>query len=252
MVEQGLVSLAAALRPLTAPTAGSSVAEGLVTGPLAGISAVAAVLMHAVDENLVRVGSYGYAESDIDGWETMAIAADLPICLAYRDGEVVVTSTIEAKSEYSDISSEPTRWDRYLERYPRGSIVSVPLVSQGVPVGCLGFQCSEDRVWGPDSLSLLESVASVLAMWMTHPISGLPPGRSWAAPGPVVLTSRQVEVLRLSSEGRTTAQIAETLAYSESTVKQELRRALRMLETTDRAIAVQRARLLGLLDGAAS
>jgi DNA-binding NarL/FixJ family response regulator len=46
--------------------------------------------------------------------------------------------------------------------------------------------------------------------------------------------------------------VAAALAYSESTVKQELRQLMRLFTTHDRATVVRRARSLGFLRGGAS
>jgi DNA-binding NarL/FixJ family response regulator len=52
------------------------------------------------------------------------------------------------------------------------------------------------------------------------------------------LTTRDVEVLRLLADGRTTADIAQVLAYSESTVKQLVHAILQSLGARNRAHAV--------------
>lgn len=249
MAAHALTGLADLMPLLTSARPGDVVIEGLVTGPLAGFSAVAGILMHGVGDELVMVGSYGYSPGDLAGFETMPIAADLPICQAYRDGEVVVTSTAVAEDDYADLGDDPTRWTEFRERTPRGSLVALPLISQGVAIGCVGFSCGEERDWGPASIGLLDCVSSIVAMWMAHPVSGLAPASVWVAAEPITLSSRQLQMLQLCSAGLSNSEIASALAYSESTVKQEMRRILRAFETSDRAIAVLRARALGLLAG---
>ena len=247
-----LMGLPAVIRLLCSPTSPATVIERIVTGPLAVFDASAGILMRGVADDLVLVGSYGYAPGDLAGFETMPVGADLPICQAYRDGEYVVTSTVAATSDFADLASEPDRWDEFYARTPHGSIVSVPLISQGVAVGCLGFSCSEERSWGTDAVGLLDCLSSAVAMWMAHPISGFSSSQEWVPSGPVVLTPRQQRVLLLCSEGASTAVVARDLRYSESTVKQEMQRIMRLLETSDRAVAVQRAASLGLIAGGTS
>jgi len=65
---------------------------------------------------------------------------------------------------------------------------------------------------------------------------------------PLTFTERQIQILRLVSEGLTNSQIAERLQCSRSTVKQELHRTMRSLDVEDRAAAAQRARELRLLE----
>jgi two-component system, NarL family, response regulator LiaR len=63
-----------------------------------------------------------------------------------------------------------------------------------------------------------------------------------------VLTPREVEVLRLLSQGQTNPQIAKNLLYSVSTVKAHVRSILSKLGVSDRTQAAVRAIELGLLD----
>jgi len=62
------------------------------------------------------------------------------------------------------------------------------------------------------------------------------------------LDGRQLEILRLVEQGRSNASIAFTLGYSESTVKQDLQRAMKVLRTKDRLDAAIQARSLGMQD----
>lgn len=62
-----------------------------------------------------------------------------------------------------------------------------------------------------------------------------------------MLTSRELEVLRLLSSGATNAQIADALNYSVSTVRNDTVSIYRKLEVNGRAEAVAKAVALGLL-----
>lgn len=248
MAAQSLTGLADLMRLLTTPTSPAAVLQQIITGPLTEFHAAAGILMQGVEDHLVMVASYGYAPGDLAGFETMPMGADLPICRAYREGEPVITSMRVIEEQFEGLRGDPARWDEFRERAPRGSIVSVPLVSQGVAIGSLGFSCSEERDWGAASFGMLDCLTSAVAIWMAHPVSGLATEDVWVAAGPITLTERQQQVLLLWAGGRSTVEIATALAYSESTVKQEMRRILRALETVDRATAVQRARSVGLIE----
>ncbi|MGY1616891.1 response regulator transcription factor [Geodermatophilus sp. SYSU D00691] len=65
-----------------------------------------------------------------------------------------------------------------------------------------------------------------------------------AAPATPPLSARELEVLRLLDEGRSTAQIAAALAVSTNTVRGHVRTLLRKLAATGRDDAVRRAREL--------
>ena len=70
-----------------------------------------------------------------------------------------------------------------------------------------------------------------------------------AQPGPPteVLSSRELEVVRLVAQGATNQRVARELFVSESTVKYHLRTAMRKLGASDRTELVYRASARGLL-----
>jgi DNA-binding NarL/FixJ family response regulator len=61
------------------------------------------------------------------------------------------------------------------------------------------------------------------------------------------LNPRDVEVLRLLAEGRSTGQIAASLAVSSNTARTRIRRVQGKLDVRDRTAAVRAAEGLGLL-----
>lgn len=67
------------------------------------------------------------------------------------------------------------------------------------------------------------------------------------APRPAGLSARDVEVLRLLADGRNTADIADGLAYSESTIKNTVHAIIRLLGARNRAHAVAMAIRSGLI-----
>jgi len=77
-------------------------------------------------------------------------------------------------------------------------------------------------------------------------VFGLLEGRAegpHTAPPPPHLTPRQVEVLRLLEQGRSTKQIAAELHLSTETVRNHIRRLFRALGVNSRLEAVAAARL---------
>lgn len=83
---------------------------------------------------------------------------------------------------------------------------------------------------------LAPSVADRLVRFVRHP-------------PPASLSSREVDVLTLVSEGLTNADIGRRLHISEATVKTHLLRAFNKLGVSDRTAAVTTAMSLGLLGG---
>jgi DNA-binding NarL/FixJ family response regulator len=96
---------------------------------------------------------------------------------------------------------------------------------------------------------VLDVLASVLALWLTHPLSPVaPPSLStgqtaWS----LALTERQVSIMRRVEQGWSTRGIAIELGLSESTVKQDVQHVMRNMRTSDRRTAAARARTLGLM-----
>jgi DNA-binding NarL/FixJ family response regulator len=82
---------------------------------------------------------------------------------------------------------------------------------------------------------------------MAHPDSGFATGVARVPVCVPALTPRQCDILALVLCGWTNADIGARLGYSESTVKQEVQRAARILDAPDRMAAARRARGLGLL-----
>jgi DNA-binding NarL/FixJ family response regulator len=89
-------------------------------------------------------------------------------------------------------------------------------------------------------------VAQAEQVVLAHQSGGLRLHRSGAenppAPPPptwlTALTARDVDVLRLLADGRSTAAIADDLAYSESTIKNVIHDLVRQLDARNRAHAV--------------
>jgi DNA-binding NarL/FixJ family response regulator len=70
---------------------------------------------------------------------------------------------------------------------------------------------------------------------------------SWVTQ-PIELTSRQLDVLRLLAEGRSTAEIATELGLSTTTVRNYIANVLSALGVHTRLQAVVAARKAGLID----
>ena len=89
-----------------------------------------------------------------------------------------------------------------------------------------------------------ERVVGVFGLFEGQPGGG-------PAPSHPHLTPRQVEVLRLLEQGRSTKQIAAELHVSTETVRNHIRRLFRALHVHSRLEAVAAARSLGTEAGAA-
>ncbi|WP_118137087.1 LuxR C-terminal-related transcriptional regulator [Oceanicella sp. SM1341] len=110
------------------------------------------------------------------------------------------------------------------------------------------------RAWaGPALAGDLPRREPVFAEWLQSIVQALGPGR---APGPAEapraapldpLTRKELQILRLLSEGYSNAAMAEKLFVSDSTVRTHLRNINSKLDTASRTQAVAAARQLGIL-----
>lgn len=108
---------------------------------------------------------------------------------------------------------------------------------------------------GPDKISASASVRTELLgkiqLWMVHIEAACQKlGGAYAsaqAPAVVVLTERELDILRWSSEGKTAWEIGVILSLSERTVQKYIDAAVSKLDCTSKMQAVARALRFGLL-----
>lgn len=226
------------------------VAQAIACGPGALFGAKSAAVLAARPPRLVVLGLHGYREVEVAGLEFIDLHGDFPLARACRESAVIIDDPRTVADRYSGMRREGTRWPLLRERLPEGSIVSAPIISAGRAIGAYAINCSEPHEWSPADYALLDCMSHALGLWMTHSSSGLPE-TSPGAPTPE-LTLRQRTILEGVIAGMTNAGIATSLGCSESTVRQELRRIARQLDTTSRGGSASRAVELGLVEGRSS
>ena len=204
-----------------------------------------AAILPARPPVLVVYGLHGYAENAVQGFDAIGVDDDYPATRAYREAEACIDPIDAVIGTYAGPTRPDSRSRAIVDKVPGGWSAAAPLMQAGTAIGAISLVCAREVTWGPAELATLSAVGNALGMWLTHPDSGLPSVDPLDRP---VLTSRQGRILALAEGGATTAAIAAALGYSESTVKQDLQRAMRVLGAPSRAAAVGRARDLGLLE----
>lgn len=233
----------------TFPTA-DRVVDALACGPLARCGARTALLWQLRgEEALVAVGAFGHTADELGRYGSVPLVVDSLATRAARAGSIQVDGI--APRAHSTLSTiDAAMLDLLVERTGATVAVNVPIVHAGRVVGAFGF--ASDRAWDPHGHErvVVGAVASALATWMTHPRSAVgsaavTTSRDWS----LDFSERQREVLRRVDDGLSTTAIAKLLGVSDSSIKADLRRAMRALRTSDRREAARRAQSLGLLVG---
>ncbi|GAB2474926.1 LuxR family transcriptional regulator AbaR [Comamonas humi] len=129
----------------------------------------------------------------------------------------------------------------------------------GLKMGCAQFVSDGRGSHGMLTLARSHEVLSARELqaraaeihWLTVLIHEHYPrifGDTDVLPAAPSLTEREIEILRWSAEGKTAAEIAEILPISFNTVNFHLKNAMQKLSATNKAQAILRAALHGLLD----
>lgn len=220
----------------------------LAHGPLASLGACLGAVWRLDGDELVSIARFGSTVEESERYARIPLVLDFNICEAVRSRQTLVGPARDDRDTGIGVV-DGDFWNALVERVGGISLVSAPLVLGDDVVGAFGFMT--DTAWtdDPESHSIVDIVASVLALWLTHPLSAIPAvdpvfGRGqWS----VSLTERQAAILRRIETGLSNRHIAVSLGLSDATVKQEVQHAMRTMRASDRRTAAERARALGLL-----
>lgn len=217
-------------------------------GPLAPFGCTATSLWKHDDVgDLVRIGLHGDAAHDDDRYARVSLAISAPLTESFKRSAVVIVPLIDVTMEFPQLEMDRDFWGGLSNRNGNGDVVHVPIFAQGAPIGAYIFLCDQVRDWTPMDYLILDSLAAALALWMSNPHSRVLEPRFSDTYKGLALSTRQIEILNLVSEGKSNTAISARLGYSPSTIKQELRIVMRRLHVDTRMEAVKRAIELNLL-----
>ena len=242
--------LATFVRHLNSNPAPASVVRALVLGPLEFFGARSGGIL-AHEDGVLRVVADHASESELLArYSSLPLTIDVPYTRAFLRDEALVTTRATLLADFPALAVDSPLWDAEDHKVNAAELVSVPISHQGVRCGVFGFITKAARIWSLGDFIMLEGLAALIGLWMTHPASGI--SKFPAAPvqpitdGALEFSARQLAILRLVARDKTNESIAAHLNVSVSTVKHEIQRLLRALRSDDRHGAVAHARALGL------
>lgn len=224
----------------------------LVQGPLAQFNVTSAHLFSVDSPNsLVLTGTTAQNSQGALRYRSIPRSIDMPMTKALRELSIEVILLTQMLEDYPSIKMDESIWLSELELNGEQNVISSPIISRGIGIGAFAFLTPADHVWTPSDHAFLSGLSSLLGLWLAGLNSINETSKFQQDPEidvPLNLGSRQLQILRLVEQGRSNASIAFTLGYSESTVKQDLQRAMKILRTKDRLDAAIQARNLGMQD----
>jgi DNA-binding CsgD family transcriptional regulator len=229
-------------------------ADGLLSaaagGPLAPFHLRTAQIWVMHENALVSIAAIGHTPDAAERYSVLPPEIDTQLWRAVRSNQVMITGESD-RDDSAFATVDEAYWTSVLRRLEVVSVVRAPIAWQGEVVGILGLMAG--RAWprGDASDGILSAVTSALGLWITNPLSHAQEraAATYASRGArsLAFTTRQRDVLRMVEDGMANAAIASALQVSESSVKQDLQRAMQALSTSDRHAAATSARALGLL-----
>ena len=168
------------------------------------------------DGNYALNATFGIPEDSQNVWATGQITESSPVVDAMRTGEVIcICSEQEMTQRYPAHAAKHTKQSRE-------SVIAVPIRRMGSTVGAFAIIGSAVEVNKECGL-FLEIVAGLIALKLEGQASRSGSDGSIAG-HPALrteLTKRQLLVQSMMKQGKTNAQIADELGYSESTIRQD-------------------------------
>ncbi len=225
------------------------VCEVLLDGPLAVFSAKSVNMFFKTQHETFRIaGTTGITAPLVPRYAEFSSALVTPVREAITDCEIITTTMLKQLDDYPSLGVDRTLWEEVAQVEGDLRIDTIPIVSNGKAIGAFDMFCDGDEPTRKD-YAYVGALGYFLGVWATHPFTddGSDP-QLFTDPTEVsfMLNQRQLRILELVEQGRSNSAIAVILGYSQSTVKQELQRSMRVLRTNERSEAAKRARELGL------
>jgi len=155
---------------------------------------------------------------------SVSIWDEVPVAVAVREREVLVLG------DRGDIEG---RFPKFADGVPGvAAMIVVPLLSYSTPHGVCAVSSGEPLRHAQATVAVLSELSLALSLYLLPTTGGRARPVAWSAPhddgarprstvAPRVLNARQLAVLKGMAEHLTNRQIARSIGFSESTVRQE-------------------------------
>lgn len=219
--------------------------HALVRGPMLTWGSTRGTFLSAASTELVSQAAYGYPAEQVRRYARFPLSIDLPAARAMRGPSITRVESL--LDDFMVLRLDASAWLETIRANGPGNLIAFPVGGTRRPLGVVSVMTSDAQGASVPSAQALEALGAVLGLWWSHPLTPRERATISVPETALRLTDRQQEILRLVDTGATNSAIASRLGYSESTVKQEVTRAIHALRAHDRRDAVLRARDLGLL-----
>lgn len=243
-----LTALCLFLRTLHEHPPGQAMAEAIALTALRPLGGCA-VTIHMVlePEQATMVGSYGLLEPETSKAAFLSLRLPLPTPQSIATGSTWVGTGRELMERFPLLRMDRPWAMPLVPRLEDCYFFVAPMLRNSVPYGAIFTAMEQEFPVSPEDWAYARAVQDICSLWGIHEIDAHA-ARNNLTTGPgMVLTDRQMRVLDLLAQGRTNEAIANSLGYSLSTIKADLRMLYDLLGDTNRAEVVARAKQLGLV-----
>jgi DNA-binding CsgD family transcriptional regulator len=242
-----LAALTTYLRLLASTDDGEAVARSLVKGALAPLGLLAGHLYAALDEqHLTLVGSHGFTDAELEGFRKIPLSLRLPLTNAFTTMRPFTTNGSEIV-ELFPLLGMPQVYGGDDWRFTASSLITVPVIHQGVAIGVIGLALNSVLTLDADDAWYLDSVAAATALWLNRQMAPNEVSRLTNVETAPLISERQRTVIELVGRNLTNNEIARQVGYSVPTIKKDLQAIMTLCGVHDRRKVFAEAKRLGLV-----
>ena len=183
-------------------------------------------ISQVTNRKTVRVrASFGFDQSQFPDWQEFPLDWKLPVTDALVEKRIVWINSLPAwPDEYPRLKGVT------LSENSRTQII-VPIFRLNSSVACLGLVSSKSLALDEEVTIFLQTVGNLISL---HVYRQARERKKHDSPNVSSLTDRQVQILAHIAEKKTNIEIADTMGYSESTIRQETIRIFEKLQVSGR------------------